>query len=78
MTDKASLLPPHLSELERDLEAALARIEDVHIPIATLWDPWACPLDALPWLAWALSVDRWRTSWGENTKRQVVASSLSV
>ncbi|MCF1459042.1 MAG: phage tail protein I, partial [Shewanella sp.] len=32
----------------------------------------------LPWLAWALSVDRWRTSWGENTKRQVVASSLSV
>lgn len=78
MTDKTSLLPAHLSELERDLDAALARIDDVDIPIATLWNPWECPLDALPYLAWAMSVDLWRSDWSEKIKRQVVADSLSV
>lgn len=78
MTDKVSLLPAHLSELERDLDAALARIDDVHIPIATLWNPWTCPLDALAYLAWAMSVDQWRSDWSEKVKRQVVAESLSV
>lgn len=73
-----SLLPPHLGELERDLDAALARIEETDIPIATLWDPWRCPLAALPFLAWALSVDVWRTHWSEQRKRQVVAASLDV
>lgn len=78
MTGKNSLLPAHLSSLERDLDIALARIEDVDIPIATLWDPWECPLDALPYLAWALSVDQWHSDWSEKVKRQVVANSLNV
>lgn len=78
MTDKISILPASVSELERSLEIALARIEDVQIPIATLWDPWKCPLDVLPFLAWALSVDMWRADWPENVKRRIVASSLSV
>ncbi|TOK32762.1 phage tail protein I [Vibrio parahaemolyticus] len=78
MTDKTSLLPPNVSDLERDLEIALARIEDVEIPIATLWDPWHCPLEVLPFLAWALSVDMWRSDWPETVKRRIVASSLSV
>lgn len=78
MTDKTSLLPAHLSELERDLDAALARIDDVEIPIATLWNPWECPLDALPYLAWAMSVDQWRSDWTEKIKRQVVADSLRL
>lgn len=78
MTDKASLLPPHLSELERDLDAALARIDDVDIPIATLWNPWECPIEALPYLAWSMSVDQWRSNWSEHIKRQVVANSLAV
>lgn len=74
----ATLLPPHLGELERELDDALSRIEGVDIPIATLWDPWTCPLAALPFLAWALSVDVWRTHWSEQKKRQVVAASLDV
>ena len=78
MTDKPSLLPANVSDLERDLEIALARIEDVQIPIATLWDPWKCPLEVLPFLAWAVSVDMWRTDWPEVVKRRIVASSLSV
>ncbi|MDN4697153.1 phage tail protein I [Vibrio parahaemolyticus] len=78
MTDKVSILPANVSDLERDLDIALARIEDVEIPISTLWDPWKCPLDVLPFLAWAVSVDMWRTDWPETVKRRIVASSLSV
>lgn len=73
-----SLLPAHLSDLERDLDAAIARIGDVKIPIATLWDPWNCSIGVLPFLAWALSVDQWRSDWPETVKRRVVASSLDV
>lgn len=76
MTD--SLLPANLSELERELDIAISRIEQVSIPISELWNPTTCPLDALPFLAWALSVDQWRSDWPEKIKRQVVAGSLDV
>lgn len=74
----ASILPANLADLERDLDAALSRIELVDIPISVLWDPWQCPLDVLPYLAWAVSVDMWRTDWSEQTKRRVVAGSLDL
>lgn len=73
-----SILPAHLSDLERDLDIALARIENVNIPISVLWNPFECPIDVLPYLAWALSVDQWKSSWSEDTKRKVVANSLEV
>ena len=72
------LLPPHLSELERDIDAALARIGDIELPMATLWDPWNCPAQVLPVLAWAVSIDQWRTAWPEAQKRRMVAQSLDV
>lgn len=75
---KKSLLPAHLSELERDLDAALSRIEDTEIPIETLWNPWLCPLEVLPYLAWAVSVDQWKSDWSEKVKRQVTAGSMQV
>lgn len=74
----ASILPANLADLERDLDAALSRIELVEIPIAVLWNPWACPLDVLPYLAWAVSVDQWRSDWPEQTKRRVVAESIGL
>ncbi|TNH81009.1 phage tail protein I [Aeromonas sobria] len=73
-----TILPGNLSDLERDLDVALSRIEQVEIPIAVLWDPWQCPAEVLPYLAWALSVDMWRTDWPERVKRRVVANSLAV
>lgn len=76
MTD--SLLPANLSDLERELDIAISRIEQVSIPISELWNPNTCPLEALPFLAWALSVDQWRSDWSEKIKRQVVAGSLDV
>ncbi len=43
--------------------------------LRTLWDPWKCPADQLPLLAWAWSVDFWRSTWPEHRKRQVIAES---
>lgn len=76
--DKSSLLPENLGDLERDLDAAIARMEDIEIPISTLWDPWNCPIELLPWLAWAVSVDSWRSHWSEDVKRRTVANSLDL
>lgn len=73
-----SILPGNLADLERDLDVALARIGEVEIPIATLWDPWRCPLDVLAYLAWAVSVDQWHSNWPEETKRRVVAGSMGL
>lgn len=73
-----TILPGNVSDFERALDVALARIDEVIIPIDVLWDPWRCPVDVLPYLAWALSVDVWRTEWPEDIKRAVVANSLNV
>lgn len=76
--DKLSILPSTSSDLERELDVAIARIEDIKIPISTLWDPWACPIEVLPYLAWALSVDFWRSDWSEAIKRRVVADAKLI
>ncbi|MEJ1412787.1 MAG: phage tail protein I [Candidatus Sedimenticola sp. (ex Thyasira tokunagai)] len=74
-----SLLPPNATDLERNAEAAINQaIEQIDVPLRTLWNPAICPLDLLPWLAWALSVDEWDSSWTEATKRAVLAASVEV
>lgn len=75
---KAPLLPPQSSALERELDIALSHIESVEIPIRVLWDPYKCPLIALPYLAWAVKVSHWDETWSEKIKRQMVADSLDV
>ncbi|MGL4508248.1 MAG: phage tail protein I [Aeromonas sobria] len=75
---KAPLLPYCSSDLERDLDIALSHIEQVEIPIRDLWNPWKCPLVALPYLAWAVKVGHWESSWSEKVQRQVVADSLDI
>lgn len=72
------LLPVGSSVLEVAAAAAAAEIERVPVPLRTLWDPFACPVNLLPYLAWALSVDRWDPDWPEATKRNVIASSFYV
>lgn len=75
---KPPLLPYCASGLELELDQALSHIETVDIPIRDLWNPWKCPLIALPYLAWALKVDIWDARWSEKVKRQVVATSLDI
>ncbi|MBF0444380.1 MAG: phage tail protein I [Magnetococcales bacterium] len=71
-----TLLPANALPLERDLETATARVGDVAVPVKHLWNPQSCPVEILPWLAWALSVDFWEDSWPQARKRQVIADSI--
>lgn len=78
MTAAATLLPPNATPLELALEAAGARISSVPIPLPDLWNPWTCPAELLPWLAWGLSVDRWESTWTEAEKRLEVARAIEL
>lgn len=67
------LLPVGSSPLELAAAKACTELTRVPVPLRTLWSPWDCPVRLLPYLAWALSVDRWDERWPEATKRNVVA-----
>ncbi len=73
-----NLLPPNATTEERALEAAMARVENVQIPIKDLMDPQTCPANLLPFMAWAMSVDNWSPDWPESIKRKVYAAALKV
>lgn len=76
---RVSLLPAHSGAHERvhsDLNARI--LPHLHAQadlIRTLWDPWTCPVDQLPLLAWAWSVEIWSDSWPVERKRLVIAES---
>lgn len=72
------LLPPGSSALEVAAAKAAAEIERVPVPLRTLWNWRTCPVNLLPYLAWALSVDRWDFNWPEATKRRAIASSFFI
>lgn len=73
----SSLLPPNATGLERALEDNFARRVEA-LPVEAprdAWIPERCPEALLPWLAWALSVDRWDPEWPAGVKRQVIADA---
>lgn len=70
MSDR--LLPVGSSQLEVAAADACAALENVPVTLRQLWDPLTCPAKFLPYLAWALSVDRWDENWPVATKRRVV------
>jgi phage tail P2-like protein len=73
------LLPANATAQERDIEAATARIGDLDTaPITTQWDPYTCPANLLPWLAWAFSVDEWSADWPDEYKRRSIAESIEI
>lgn len=72
------LLPVGSSALEVAAAKAAAEIGRVPVPLRTLWNWRTCPVNLLPYLAWALSVDRWDFNWPEAKKRSVIASSFFV
>lgn len=69
------LLPGNSTLLERKAAQALAQIQRVTIPLRQLCNPDTCPLEILPYLAWAFSVDRWDSNWTEAAKRSAIRSS---
>lgn len=75
---KDCLLPGNTTELERNAAAALAQIERVPVPLRTLCNPDTCPVELLPYLAWAFSVDRWSPSWPERAKRSAIKQAYFI
>ncbi|PWC10937.1 phage tail protein I [Brenneria roseae subsp. americana] len=73
-----SLLPPSASDFMRNVVKAFQIINDLPVDLNTLWHADRCPVELLPYLAWALSVDRWDKRWSEQTKRQVIRSAWLV
>lgn len=70
-----------LPQNQTELEAAIATAAEFDVSpdvIAKLWDAENCPVELLPWLAWALSVDDWDESWDETTQRNVIAASIEI
>ncbi|WCT76290.1 phage tail protein I [Novosphingobium humi] len=76
MANNPSLLPPNATRLEHALAAATARITAIPTPLTDLWRPDTIPASILPWLAWSLSVDRWRPSWSEEQRRAATAQAI--
>lgn len=73
-----SLLPPSSSAWLRSAEAGTARLSGITVAIRTLWTPTSCPVDLLPYLAWALSVDRWDKSWPAEKKITSIQQSYWI
>lgn len=64
------ILPPNSTVMEAALDAvAAARLAGITVPIQAAMNPDLCPVVLLPWLAWELSADEWRTEWTEAQKR---------
>ncbi|HEY0626687.1 MAG TPA: phage tail protein I [Allosphingosinicella sp.] len=72
------LLPPNATSLERAIEDSTARLADLPVPLRRLWDPVTCPEELLPYLAWALSIDTWSSSWPIGIRRARVAAAIAI
>ncbi len=74
----SDLLPPNATPLERAVDAASARLDELEVPLRDLWNPARCPLALLPWLAWTLGVESWDPDWPAQLKRRACAEAFSV
>jgi len=74
-----SLLPPNASALDRAAESVMHQhVAAIPFPHRDLWNPSTCPMEFLPWLAWAMGVEAWRTEWPEHIKRAIVRNAIHV
>lgn len=74
----SELLPPSSTPLERALADTVAKVSTLPTPARDLWKPDTCPVELLPWLAWAFSLDDWDVTWTEAQQRAAVKASYSV
>lgn len=74
----SDLLPPSVTSQERALAETAARASSLPLPARNLWDPDTCPIELLPWLAWAFSLDDWDVTWTEAQQRAAVKASYGV
>lgn len=74
----SELLPPSATPQERALANTVAKVSTLPTPARDLWNPDTCPVELLPWLAWAFSLDDWDVTWTEAQQRAAVKASYSV
>ncbi|MFK7686060.1 phage tail protein I [Aeromonas caviae] len=74
----SELLPPSSTPLERALADTVAKVSTLPTPARDLWNPDTCPVELLPWLAWAFSLDDWDVTWTEAQQRAAVKASYGV
>ncbi len=74
----SDLLPPSASGFMRSVAVSTQKLSNIPIDLNLLWNAERCPTELLPYLAWALSVDRWDKNWSEKTKRQVIRSAWLI
>jgi phage tail P2-like protein len=72
-----TLLPNSSTPLERAASIATGRFAPA-VVVPDLWDAATCPVPMLPHLAWALAVDDWDATWGEERKRTAIANALYI
>ena len=72
------LLPSNATVEEIALSLAIARdLEPERIRL--VWRPEDCPIETLPWLAWAFHVDDWDDdSWNETAKRASIRDAMEI
>ncbi|EPB4110593.1 phage tail protein I, partial [Klebsiella pneumoniae] len=59
----------------RSAEASSGRLSGITVAIRRVWTPEDCPVELLPYLAWALSVDRWDKGWPAEKKIAAIQQS---
>ncbi|WP_299144140.1 phage tail protein I [uncultured Tateyamaria sp.] len=79
MADVPTILPSSSTPQVRAVETVMAEPKaGLQQPLAHLWNVDTCPVDLLPWMAWAFSIDLWEHNWPEETQRQVVRNAISI
>lgn len=73
---ESKLRRANLTPLWRGLLSLTDRYGFVSVPLPSLARAHYTPVAVLPWLAWGLAVDRWRSTWSEARQRQEVAEAI--
>lgn len=73
-----NLLPPSSTPLERNLATVTARAANIPTPLRDLWNPETCPESLLPWLAWSLGIEAWKSYWPLTVKRAILKDAINV
>lgn len=77
-TPTKTLLPINATPFERSLEQVCSRIGSVPTLQREILDADDCPFELLPWLAWSLGIDGWKSYWPESIKRARIKSAINV
>jgi hypothetical protein len=72
------LLPPNQTAFETAADLTGAQIDELPVDLPKLIRPYDIPGPHLPWLAWALSVDLWDSTWPEDKRRLLTARALPM